>query len=105
MTPEEYHLRLLAEFDRILGDKPHGTLAWLQREMGVSDTYIRQWRAQGKAPIARLLEALTLLNVDHTTFLVRAFEAKGEFPRIEEEAIVESPQARAAQRIVDEAQE
>lgn len=88
MTYEEWHALIIKQLNRVLAMKPRGTLARVQREMGVNERYIQQWRVGKKIPVNRLLEMLEKLDEDPAAFFVHAFlpivkegPAKRETPR------------------------
>lgn len=76
MTYELFHQLIIQELERVFAEKPFGTMAKVQREMGVNKHYFHQWKAGTNIPMPRLLEALSLLEEDATDFICRALQRK-----------------------------
>lgn len=72
MKLAEYNERLLDEFERVVAEHGRGTVARLQRKMGVSRSYFRQWRHGTPVRVEKLLEALEILGVEPFVFYARA---------------------------------
>lgn len=72
MEQDEYRLRLLAEFDRLVDDRGRGTLAEMQKSLEVSPGYFRQWKHGTPIKHEKLLQALEFLGVEPFVFFARA---------------------------------
>lgn len=77
MTSEEFNSYLVREFFSVVELEGRGTIAKLQREMGLSRAYFSQWKAGKVVSIPRLLEALELLGVPAARFFATALAAHG----------------------------
>jgi hypothetical protein len=94
VTYGEYQTRIVAELYRLFESRGRGTMAAVQRRLGVGHSYFGNWRYHSsRINHRKLLAALDLLAVEPAEFFYAALRPEVEEARTEKRVTAMEPEA------------